>query len=293
MVVETVAIMAPGQMGHAIGAHLVKAGLRVITNLEGRGEDTLARAARAGIIDAGSDAAMVREADILLSILPPGNAVEFARRAAEAIKETSADLLYVDCNAISPATAAQVADILGAVGINCVDASIRGGAPLGDRPQPRIYASGPGAEDFRALNDFGLDIHAIGSRPGQASGLKICAASVSKGVVLLMVQAFAAARALGVEKELREELQAHPAFKGAERRAPNLGPDATRWASEMDEIAGTFAAIGLSPRTYEGFAELCRLVESTPMGKQTKENMPLGKDLDEISDILVKALGEK
>ena len=93
MVVETVAIMAPGQMGHAIGAHLVKAGLRVITNLEGRSEDTLARAARAGITDVGSDASMVQEADILLSILPPGDAVEFAKRAAEAIKETSADLL--------------------------------------------------------------------------------------------------------------------------------------------------------------------------------------------------------
>ena len=48
MAVETVAIMAPGHMGHAIGAHLAKAGLRVITNLEGRSSDTKARAARAG-----------------------------------------------------------------------------------------------------------------------------------------------------------------------------------------------------------------------------------------------------
>ena len=293
MVVETVAIMAPGQMGHAIGAHLVKAGLRVITNLEGRSNDTRARAERAGITDVGSDASMVGEADMVLSILPPCDAIAFARRTAAAVKETSTDFLYVDCNAISPATAAEVAGILGAVGINCVDGSIRGGAPLAGRPQPRIYASGPGSEDFCALNDFGLDIHAIGSEPGQASGLKICAASVSKGMVLLMVQAFVAARALGIEKELRAEIQDHPAFKGAERRAPNIGPDAYRWAGEMDEIAGAFAATGLSPKTYQGFAELCRLVESTPMGAQTKENMPLGKDLDEISDILVQALAEK
>jgi 3-hydroxyisobutyrate dehydrogenase-like beta-hydroxyacid dehydrogenase len=293
MAIKTIAIMAPGHMGHAIGAHLAKAGLRVITNLEDRSADTHTRAERAGIEDVGSDARLVNEADMLLSILPPANAVAFARRAAEAIAASGTDLLYIDCNAISPATAAEIADILRAVGTACVDASIRGGAPLNDRPQPRIYASGPGADDFQALNAYGLDILAIGDQPGQASGLKICAASVSKGVVLLMVQAFAAARALGVEKELREELQSHSAFKGAERRAPNLGPDAYRWASEMDEIAGTFAATGLSPRTYEGFADLCRLVESTPMGKQTKENMPLGKDLDEISDILVKALEKK
>ena len=293
MVIETVAIMAPGQMGHAIGAHLVNAGLRVITNLEGRSKETVARADRAGIEDVGSDARLVGEADILLSILPPCDAVAFARRAAKAIKEASADLLYVDCNAISPATAAEVAGILGAVGINCVDGSIRGGAPVGDRPQPRIYASGPGADEFCALSEYGLDIQAMGSQPGQASGLKICAASVSKGMVLLMVQAFTAARALGVEKELRAEIQDHAAFKGAERRAPNLGPDAYRWAGEMDEIASTFAATGLSPKTFEGLAELCRLAESTPMGAQTKENMPLGRNLDEISDILVKALAEK
>ena len=292
MIIETVAIMAPGHMGHAIGGHLVKAGLKVITNLEGRSDATLARAAGAGIIDVGSDSALVGEADILLSILAPAHALEFARRTAKAVAREHADILFVDCNAISPATAAEVAAILGAVGTACVDASIRGGAPLGGRPQPRIYASGPGADDFRALSQYGLDIQCIGSKPGQASGLKICAASFSKGVVLLMIQAFVAARALGVEKELREELQSHAAFKDAERRAPNLGPDAYRWAGEMDEIAGTFAATGLSPKTFEGFAALCRLAESTPMGAETKETMAPGQDLDEISDILLRALAE-
>ena len=293
MIVETVAIMAPGHMGHAIGAHLVEAGLQVITNLEGRSKDTFDRAARAGIIDVGSDERLVREADILLSVLDPAKSIAFARRAAEAVQKANAEILFVDCNAISPATAAEVASILGAVGIHCVDASIRGGAPVGEKPQPRIYASGPGSEDFKVLNQYGLDIHAIGSEPGQASGLKICAASVSKGVVLLMIQAFAAARALGVEKELREDLQSHASFQAAERRAPNLGPDASRWASEMDEIAETFATTGLSPKTFEGFAALCRLAESTPMGKQTKDNMPLGKNFDEISDILIQGLGNK
>ena len=290
---ETVAIMAPGHMGHAIGGHLARAGLKVITNLEGRSTETRARAERAGIEDVGSDVRLVDEADILLSVLPPANAVTLARRAAEAIEAADTKLLYVDCNAISPATAAEVAEILGAVGVNCVDASIRGGAPLGNKPQPRIYASGPGAEDFQALNRYGLDIHPIGSRAGQASGLKICGASISKGIVLLFVQAFAAAKAMGIEKELREDIGSHSAFRNAERRSPNLGPDAYRWASEMDEIAETFAAAGLSPKTFEGFADLCRLVEATPMGRQTKENISLGTDLDEIADILVTALKDK
>ena len=75
MSVPTIAIMAPGHMGHAIGGHLVQQGLRVITNLDGRSADTLARAARAGMEDVGSDAQLVAQADMLLSVLPPGSAV--------------------------------------------------------------------------------------------------------------------------------------------------------------------------------------------------------------------------
>ena len=70
MSAETIAIMAPGQMGHAIGGHLVSQGLRVIPNLEGRGPDTQARAARAGIIDVGSDSTLVDQAEMVLSVLP-------------------------------------------------------------------------------------------------------------------------------------------------------------------------------------------------------------------------------
>ena len=146
MSAETIAIMAPGHMGHAIGMHLVSQGLRVITNLEGRSADTEARATRAGIIDVGSDAALVDEADMVLSVLPPGDAVGLAGRIAAAAAKERAEFLFVDCNAISPATAQEIAGILAGVGIKCVDAAIRGGAAVDGKPQPRIYASGPGAE---------------------------------------------------------------------------------------------------------------------------------------------------
>lgn len=286
---KTIAIMAPGHMGHAIGGHLVSQGLRVITNLEGRGADTFARAARAGIIDVGSDAALIHEADMLLSVLPPGNAVEFARRIAAAVESAPAEFLFVDCNAIAPGTAAAIAGILSAVGIDCVDAAIRGGAAVDGKPQPRIYASGPGADRFAALNAFGLDIHDIGGAPGRASGLKICAAAVSKGVVLLALQAFTCARTLGVQELLGEELDNNPALASARRRAANFGPDAYRWATEMDEIAATMEAAGLSPGTFEGFAALCRLAEGTALGQQTKEDKTARSDFDGVVELLAEA----
>ncbi len=290
---KTIAIMAPGHMGHALGGHLVRQGLRVITNLEGRSADTRARAARAGMEDVGSDAALIGQADMLLSVLPPGNAVEFARRIAAAVEAQPAEFLFVDCNAISPATAAEIAGILDAVGIRCVDAAIRGGAPVDGKPQPRIYVSGPGAEAFEALNAYGLDIRKVGTRAGQASGLKIAGAAVSKGVVLLVLQAFATARALGMEKELREDLGEDAQLRAAERRAPNFGPDAYRWATEMDEIAATVGATGLSPKTFEGFADLCRLAEGTSLGAQTKEDTSARSDFDAIVEILAEAAGAR
>ena len=292
MSTNIIAIMAPGHMGHAIGGHLVSQGLKVITNLEGRSADTIARAARAGIMDVGSDGALVHEADMVLSVLPPGDAVGLARRIAAAAEKENAEFLFVDCNAVSPGTAAEIAGILEGVEIKCVDAAIRGGAAVDGRPQPRIYASGPGAEEFAALNAYGLDIHDIGGKAGQASGLKICGAAVSKGVVLLTLQAFVAAKAMGVEKELRDDLGANAQLKAAERRAPNIGPDAYRWASEMDEIAATMDAAGLSPRTFEGFAALCRLADGTELGNQTKEDKSTRTDFDAIVDMLAGAASQ-
>lgn len=292
MTIDTIAIMAPGNMGHAVGAHLVREGLRVITNLEGRSADTKARANKAGMDDVASDEALVREADIVLSILPPGRAVAFAQRIAKAIKATSAEPLFVDCNAISPATAAEVAGILDAVGIKCVDAAIRGGPASAGKPQPRIYASGPGVAEFQALNDFGLDIRDVGPIPGQASGLKMCAAAVSKGLVVLTVQAFVAARVLGIDDDLRKELEGDATVSRAARRAPNLGPDAYRWAEEMDEIAATVASTGLTPKILEGMAEFCRFVEATPLGAQKKGQLTLGRDFDEVVEVLAGAISK-
>lgn len=279
---DAIAIVAPGHMGHAIGGHLAGRGVRVITNLEGRSAETTARAARAGMEDVGSDVALLEEAAMVLSILPPGNALEFARRIAAAAKETDKRPLFVDCNAISPATAAEEAAILDAAGIACVDAAIRGGAPVDGKPQPRIYASGEGAERFAGLNRHGLDIRVVGPVAGQASALKMCAAAISKGMVILVVEAFLCARALGIEEGLREEVMGGGALDRIARRAPNIGPDAYRWASEMDEIAGTMAANGLPPETFAGMASLCRFIEGTPIGRQTKETQRLGTDFESL-----------
>ena len=104
-----VAIVAPGEMGYAVGARLRVRGATVTTCLSGRGERSARRARAAGMVEVLDDEALVRAADIFLSIVPPGAAVATAERIATALARTGASLLYVDCNAIAPATVEVVA----------------------------------------------------------------------------------------------------------------------------------------------------------------------------------------
>ena len=143
MATLTIAIMAPGDMGHSVGAVLKAKGLRVVTCLAGRSERTRALAAEAGIEDLADDAALVRAADVLLSILVPAQAEALAARIAAAVRATGADLLYVDCNAIAPETARRVGAMVEAAGARFVDAGIIGPPPKPAAAGTRFYASGP------------------------------------------------------------------------------------------------------------------------------------------------------
>ena len=270
----TIAIMSPGDMGHAVGAVLRQAGLRVITQLDGRSGRTRALAARAGIEQVADDDILVRAADIVLSILVPAEALALAERIAGAVRGTGATPLYVDCNAIAPQTARQVAEIVEGAGAPFVDAGIIGPPPQSGATSPRFYASGGDGATFARLKDFGLDVRVVGDRPGQASALKMCYAALTKGTTALMTELSIAAERLGVSDALRAEFaESQPAMlERMQRAVPAMVPKAHRWVGEMTEIARTFEACGLTPRTFEGAAELYALVAGTDLGRISPED---------------------
>ena len=269
----TIAIMSPGDMGHAVGAVLRQAGLRVITQLDGRSERTRALAARAGIEEVSDDDALVRAADILLSILVPAEALALAERIAGAVRGTGATPLYVDCNAIAPQTARQVAEIVEGAGARFVDAGIIGPPPQSGATSTRFYASGGDAATFARLKDFGLEVRVVGDRPGQASALKMCYAALTKGTTALMTELSIVAERLGVSDALRAEFaESQPAMlERMQRAVPAMVPKAHRWVGEMAEIAKTFEACGLSPRTFQGAAELYAQVAASDLGRRSPE----------------------
>ena len=288
MSVTTVAVIAPGEMGHAVGARLRARGARVITSLAGRGERSIARARQAGMEIVADDGDLVRGADIFLSIVPPAAAAALAERIAGAMGRAGAAPPYVDCNAISPATADAVCRTIAKAGGRFIDAGIVGGPPERDSPGPRFYASGPDVEAFLVLGGFGLDIRPVGPRIGQASALKMSYAALTKGLAALGAELLIAARLAGVSEALAAELTASQPHlrQWLERQVPAFPSKAHRWVAEMQEIADTFAGCGLPGATMTGASEFYDLVARSPIGRERPELRERGRTFEDVVEAL-------
>jgi hypothetical protein len=277
----TIGLLHPGEMGAAVGQCLAGAGHRVLWVPDGRSSATAARAAAAGLTGVGGGLAeLVRRAEVIMSVSPPHAALDIARQVA------GFGGVYVDANAISPATAREVAGIIETGGANYVDGGIIGTPPV----MPgfiRLYLSGPKAGDVRALFDgspvdarlvdhelragaeagvgaeagAGAGVGAGGAGGiGAASAVKMAYASWTKGTAALLLAARALARAEGVEDVLLAEWGiSQPGLAersaGAARAAAAKG---WRWIAEMEEIAATMAAAGLPEGFHQAAAEIYR-----------------------------------
>ena len=68
MAINTVAILSPGDLGHAVGRLLREHELRVVTCLTGRSERTRALSQQAGIADVPDLNDLVQQSDLVMSI---------------------------------------------------------------------------------------------------------------------------------------------------------------------------------------------------------------------------------
>jgi len=280
--IETVAILSPGDMGHAVGRLLREHELRVLTCLAGRSLRTKSLSDQAGITDIPTMEELVEQSDLILSITVSEAAPKLCQQVADAIATTRTSLLFAECNAISPQLSRQMEGIIRSTGSRYVDASIIGGPPR-NGSSPRFYVSGPHAQEMEELRGFGLDVRIIGPETGQASGIKMCYAAMTKGSAALFTELLMAAEMLGLSKELLAEFQSsQPAVhQRMEGWLPGLPAKSNRWISEMQEIEATFDGLGLTPLIFQGVADMYRLVGSTPMGEETPETRDKSRSLEE------------
>src|SRR3984957_9144483 len=124
-------------------------------------------------------------ADFVLSVVPPGDAVALAQRLPPALAASRRKPIFVECNAISPRRAAEVAAVIAPTGTPFVDGGLIGGPPQPGTSGARIYVSGPEAAKVAALCDFGLDIRVVEGDIGKASALKCAYAALTKGTTAI------------------------------------------------------------------------------------------------------------
>ena len=288
---STVGILSPGDMGHTVGDVLRQNGLRVITCLEGRSQRTRQLAEKAGIVDVPTYPQFVTEADLILSIMVPAQAISAASIVAETLQQVDTTLTYTDCNAIAPQTVRKLGDIITSAGGTFVDASIIGPPPR-TPGATRFYASGPDLDLFSELNNYGLDIRALGAEVGLASAIKMCYASLTKGLTALCTELLTAASVLGVSEALTAEFQLSQSalFERMEKGLPGMPPKARRWIGEMEEISATFEHVGLTPNILTGAADMYRFVGDTHLADLPPEARDEFPTLAELIEILAENL---
>jgi len=279
MAAVTVGLLHPGEMGSAVGECARAGGARVLWVSEGRSSESRERAQGAGLEDAGRLSLLVGESNVILSVCPPHAATDVAR----AVAAHRFAGVYVDANAVAPATAREIASVVAAGGAAFVDAGIVGPPPR-RFGTTRLYLAGQAAGRVGALfAGTPLEAIVLDAPPGGASALKMAYASWTKGTGALLLAIRALARAEGVDQALLAEWErSHPDLRDrAEAAAGRNARKAWRFVGEMEEIAATFAGAGLP----DGFARAAALIYQRMARYKDTQAPPA---VAEVAEMLVK-----
>jgi 3-hydroxyisobutyrate dehydrogenase-like beta-hydroxyacid dehydrogenase len=259
-----VGVIGAGEMGSAVAGRLRDGGCSVVVSLEGRSDTSRRRLSALGLTSVQTMREIVEHAGMVLSIVPPGQALQVSGACAAALHASPKPLTYVDCNAVSPRTVREIEGVVRAAGASFVDAGIIGGPPRPGEAGPIVFVCGNESDDAIALRAAGLDVRALGPAVGSASALKMSYAGVTKGLTALcaLMQQHARANGLGAEldatlRETRPEL-----WTFLEKAVPGMYPKSYRWIAEMREIADYTAPDDAGQQIYHGVAQFFERIAS-------------------------------
>jgi 3-hydroxyisobutyrate dehydrogenase-like beta-hydroxyacid dehydrogenase len=249
-----IGLLHPGEMGAAVAQCLTGQGYQVLWASDGRSEQTATRATAAGLTDGRTPREVASRAGVILSICPPHSALD----VAWAVHGFTG--LYLDANAIAPATAREVAKLITDNGGSYVDGGIVG-MPPAPGGGTRMYLSGEAAPDIAALfAGTALETPVMAGPATAASAMKMAYAAWTKGTAAMLLAIRAMARSEGVEEDLlaewaRSQPELLPQSHRAARSAVTKG---WRWVGEMEEIAQSMDSAGLPDGFHQAAAEIYR-----------------------------------
>ena len=184
-----------GLMGKSIARNILKAGFPLVVH--NRSRAAVEELAAEGAIPAGSPAEVAGQVDVVFTNLPDSPDVErVALGKGGIIEGAQPGLIFVDNSTIKPVTARHIARVLGAQGVQCLDAPVSGG-DIGARNATLVIMVGGPAEALeRVMPVFmamGKTVTHIGeSGTGQiakaANQIMVAAQMVAMGELLILAK---------------------------------------------------------------------------------------------------------
>lgn len=283
---RTIGILSIGEMGFHWAKLLKSHNVEVLTFDQDRGEVSRKRGQNAGVQSTASMAELVRNSELIVSIVVPSAAKRVAEAVASAARESGRkDLLFLDANAISPMTADEVAAVLAPAGVHFVDGCIIGSAARMGKGTI-VYVSGEQASRLSALEQFQIPVKVLGPQTNQASAFKIVYAGLTKGLQGLFCELFMGARRFGLLKELTAQYE--DSFPGLIDKVSSsivgLRIHAARRAEEMDELKRTFQHQGLECFMAPAAQKVLESIAALETGKASESGARPG-DLQETLEL--------
>ena len=201
-IMSTIAFIGLGIMGAPMAEHLVKAGHTVIGF--NRSPSPVERLVAAGGRGASSVAEAVRDADVIITMVPDSPDVEglaLGDRGVYANARPGA--IHIDMSSIRPDVSAQLAEAGKAAGVRVMDAPVSGGETGAIEGTLSIMV-GADREDFDQvkpiLDAMGTTVVLVGP-PGSGQTVKAANQLIVAGTIELVAEAIVFLRAYGVDTE--------------------------------------------------------------------------------------------
>jgi 3-hydroxyisobutyrate dehydrogenase-like beta-hydroxyacid dehydrogenase len=238
-----VAILGFGEAGTAISADLVAAGVVV------RGYDPVARVT-SGVVDCAGEAEAVQGANVVLSLNSAVDAMVALRNGLSAL---APDAVWADLNTGGAVLKRDLAAALSGGTASTLFADVALMSPVpGHGVHTPMLVSGAGAARYAELMiPLGAQVEVLQGPPGQAATHKLLRSVFYKGLAAAVVEALTAARVVGLEEWLRNNIADELTRSGpdtVDRLEQGSVRHAKRRAHEMAAATELLRELGVSPR---------------------------------------------
>ena len=293
-----IGLVGYGEVGRILAEDLRTRGVAEVSAYDrklGGAEEAPLRehAGRLGVTLKASHSELARGADLVLSAVTASQTVPVAEACAPAVRRNA---FFLDFNSASPGAKQRAARMVDGAGGRYVEAAVMTAIEPYRIRVPMLLGGPHAAALAPLLNAAGFEAKVVSDRVGQASATKMCRSVIVKGLEAMVIEAFTAARAHGVEHEVVASLaETFPGIDWEKRGAymfQRVIHHGRRRAEEMREAAETVRELGLEPWSAESTAErqawVADLVDRGVLGPADDGSADWRVDADRILRAIAK-----